>query len=435
MARTHVLIAGGGYVGFYTALGLERLLEAEEVEITLVSPENYMLYQPLLPEVASGTLEPRHVVVSLRRALRRTEVVTGRLTGLDHDRRTATLAPRAGEPVERGYDHVVVGLGSETRVLPIPGLADQAIGFASLAEAIHLRNHVLGRLEAAQSTSDPAVRRRALTFVFVGGGYTGVEVLGELEDMARSASRWYPSLTREQQRWILVEATGGVLPTVDESLGRFVLRQLRRRGIDVRLGTQLESAEDGCMRLSDGEELEADTLVWSAGVTPHPLIAELGLPVDDKGRLVVDRCLRVEGAEGAWGAGDGAAVPRGEEGEYFPPTAQYAEREARRLAGNIAAAIRGRQPEPFEHEAIGELVTIGRYKGVGEIRGMRIRGFLPWFLRRTYYAWRIPTLERKVRMVAEWTVALFFPRDVVELGSVKRPREPIERAADPGRVA
>lgn len=421
-------------MGLYAALGLERLLDADEVELTLVSPENYMLYQPLLPEVASGTLEPRHVVVSLRRALRRTEVVTGRLTGIDHDGRVATIAPRAGDITHVPYDHVVIGLGSETRVLPIPGLAEQAVGFSSLAEALHLRNHVLGRLEAAQSTADDAVRRRALTFVFVGGGYTGIEVLGELEDMARAVSRWYPAIAPDQQRWILVEATDGILPTVDERLGRFVLRQLRRRGIDVRLETQLESAEGGHLRLSDGEELEADTLVWSAGVTPHPLIAELGLPVDDKGRLVVDRFLRVDGADGAWGAGDCAAVPTAD-GGFFPATAQYAEREARRVAANVAATVRGKEPEPFDHRAVGELVTIGRYKGVGEIRGMRIRGFLPWFLRRTYYAWRIPTLERKVRMVAEWTVALFFPRDVVELGSVEHPREPIRRAADPDRVA
>jgi len=417
---TRILLVGGGWVGAYTALRLERRLGPAEAQITLVSPENFLLYQPLLPEVASGTLEARHAVVPLRRVLRRTRLVHGSVMGLDHDRRVATVDVGDGEMRELGYDHVAIGLGSVTRLLPIPGLAEHAIGFSTVAEATYLRDHVLGCLEVADASADPERRRRALTFVFVGGGYTGVEALGELQDLAAEACALYGTLDPAELRWLLVEATDRILPIVEPALSAYSTQVLRERGVRVATGTTLESAEGGCLRLSTGEQFEADTLVWAAGVRPNPLVAELGLPVTERVALRVDACLRVEGAPGAWAAGDCAAVPDllAGEGKRSPATAQYAVRQARQLGDNLTAAVRGEQPRPFRHRALGEMVTLGRHDGVAQIMGRTLRGFLPWYLRRLYYLLQIPTSERKLRVFLDWSISLAFRRDITNLGSV-----------------
>lgn len=424
-----ILLAGAGYVGLYTALQLERRLSAGEADIVLISPENYMLYQPLLPEVASGTLEPRHAVVPLRKVLGRTRLFTGRVTGLDHERRQATITPVAGPSYPVRYDHVVLGLGSVTRMLPVPGLADHAVGFQTLTEAIHLHNHVLERLEAAEAARDADTRRRALTFTFVGGGYTGVEVIAELEDMATSAVRLYPTISQDELRWVLVEATGRILPTVTEALSLHALYELRARGIEVRLETTIESVEGGVVELSSGERFATDTLVWMAGVRPNPLVEEFGMPTDDQGRLVVDECLRVKDVEGAWGAGDIAAVPDGD-GGTFPPTAQHAQREARQLGDNIAAVLQGDEQRPFRYSSPGEFVTLGNHKGVATLYGRQLRGFPSWLLRRLYYMTQIPSLDRKARIFVEWGISSLFRREVVSLGSLEDPRAPIEEAAE-----
>lgn len=433
--RPRILLVGGGYVGLYTALELERRLASHEAEITMVNPENFMVYQPLLPEVASGSLEARHVVIPIRQALRRTRLVTGRVTDVDHGARLVRVEPWEGAPYDIGYDHVVIGLGSESKVLPIPGLEEQAIGFSNVAEAVHLRNRVLARMEAAAATNDPVARRRALTFVFVGGGYTGVEALGEMQDLARAASPLFPDIGAADMRWVLVEATDRILPTVPESLARFATTVLRRRGIEVLLDTQLESAEGGCLELSNGRRMETDTLVWSAGVQPHPLVAELDdLPSDDVGRLVVDDHLRVRSADGAWGAGDCAAVPDAGGDGTLPATAQHAQREAVHLARNLAATLHGQPTEPFRFRSVGEMVTLGRGRGVAQIYGRNLTGVLPWMLRRAYYAVRVPTFERKLRITVDWLVSLPFRRDVISLGAQERPRAAFRRAADPEDV-
>jgi NADH:ubiquinone reductase (H+-translocating) len=424
-----ILIAGGGYVGLYAALELERRLAPGEADIVLVNPENYMTYQPLLPEVASGTLEPRHAVVPLRTALRRTHLVTGELTGLDPKARTAVIDPVGDEPYELGYDHVVVGIGARTRVLPVPGLEEHSVGFQTVTEAIHLRNHVLDRLEAAEATRDGDARQRALTFVFVGGGYTGVEALAELQDMAESACRYFPTISPHEMRWVLVEATDGILPTVGDDLSTYALRLLRSRGIEVLLETTLESVEDGVLTLSDGQTFGADTLVWVAGVSPNALAAELGLPVDDKGLVQVGQTLEVQGIAGAWAAGDNAAVPDGE-GGFHPPTAQHAQREGTQIGRNIAAVLRGGRAEPFVYSSPGEMITLGHHKGVATMFGRQLRGLHVWVLRRLYYVGQVPTLKRKLRILLDWLVDLPFPRDVVGLGSVERPDRPLREAAE-----
>ena len=431
-SRTRILIVGGGYVGLYAALRLQRRLRPDEVELLMVTPESVMTYQPFLPEAASGSIEPRHVVVPLRTVLKRVRIINGTVEGLDHGRRSARIAPTEGVAFDLPYDVVVIGPGSVSRVLPVPGLAERAVGFKTVAEAIYLRNHVISRMDVAESTTDALTRRRALTFLFVGGGYAGVEALAELEDLARDASRYYRSVRREDMRWVLVEATGGILPEIGAGLGEYALARLRGRGIEVHLGTRLESAEEGRMVLSDGATFEADTLVWTTGVRANQAVGRMGLPVDDRGRLLADEFLRVRGFDGAWTAGDCAAIPDLSTGGISPPTAQHALRQASRLADNLVQTLRGLEPEPFVYRQLGSLVSLGRYKGVARVMGIRLRGFPAWFLHRTYHLSRIPTLNRKVRVMIDWTVALFFRRDVAQLGSLQRPRDPFTHAAGDG---
>ncbi len=428
MSNPRVLIVGGGYVGVYCAIELQKKMRGK-VDATLVAPESFMVYQPFLPEAASGNIEPRHVVVPLRTVLKHVRLLNGHVEHIDHVARTARIRPIDGDEYSIGYDHIVLGPGSVSRVLQVPGLAENAVGFKTVSEAIYLRNQVLSRMDAAESTNDPAVKQRALTFTFVGGGYAGVEALAELEDLARAACRYYPSIEREDMRWVLVEAADGILPEIGDSLARYALQRLRDRDIEVHLETRLESAEGGRMRLSDATEFDSDTLVWTTGVKAHPLVSGLGFPTDDRGRVEVDEYLQVRGTENAWAAGDCAAVPDLALGGICPPTAQHALRQARRLGKNLAATLAGTEPKPFRYKNMGGIVSLGRFKGVARVPGLNIRGFPAWWLHRTYHVTRVPTFNRKVRILVDWTVALFFRRDVVQLASLTRPRDPMKEAS------
>jgi len=417
-----ILIVGGGYVGLYTALRLLRRLKPGEARVTVVDPRSYMTYQPFLPEAAAGSIQPRHTVVPLRKTLRGAEVVSGWITGVDHARKVATVQPLEGEPVALDYDILVMAVGAVARTLPIPGLAEWATGFKNVEEAIQLRNRVLECLDIAESATDPAVRERNTTFVVVGGGYAGVEALAELEDMARYATRYYPNLTPADLRWVLVEASDRILPEVGPEMGRYTLEQLRERGIDVRLGTRLESTVEGQVVLSDGTRMLADTVIWTAGVKANPVLAATDLPLDERGRLRCDTDLRVSGVEDAWGAGDCCAVPDvTRPGELCSPSAQHAVRQARRLGDNLVAALRGRETTPYEHSYAGSVASLGLYQGVAQIYGIKLRGFPAWFMHRTYHMSRVPTLQRKVAVVADWTLAFFFQRDVTSLWGMHEP--------------
>ena len=427
-ARTRILFVGGGYVGLYAALEVRRLLGAR-ADVTVVNPENFMMYQPFLPEVASGNIEPRHVVVPLRQVLRGATIVVGEVTRIEHDRRTAAVRTIDGHELEIGYDEVVVGAGSRSRVLPVPGLAERGVGFKTVSEAIYLRNRVIDRLDEAADTRDAERRRAALTFLFVGGGYAGVEALAELQDMATAALEFYPQLRRDEMHWVLVEAASTILPEIGRDLAAWVRRHLLERGIEVLLETRLESAEGGVMRLSNGRSFRADTLVWTAGVKPEPVAGRSGFDLDDRGRVAVDEFLRVRGVEQAWAAGDVAAIPDVIGGGTAPPTAQHALREARRLGRNLVASRTGGRMEPFRHRNLGQLASLGRYKGAAKVLGVRLHGFPAWWLHRTYHILMMPTLSRKARIVADWTVGVLFPRDIAQLGSLYHPREPFERAA------
>ena len=429
----HIVIVGGGAAGLTAARKLERTLGRTGHSLTLVSTENVFLYQSLLSEAAGGTLEPRHVVVPLRSALRRTEIVVGEVERVDPAARLLHLRGVDGDPFELGYDQLVLTPGSRSRTLPVPGLAEHGIGFKTLGEAILLRNHVLSRLESASQRPPRDPRRRAaLSFVFVGAGYAGVEAIAELEDLSRWAVRHIPQLRPDELRWVLVEAQDVVLPEIASGLGEYAARELRRRGIEIKTGTRLESIEGGVVRLSDGDTFPAETLVWTAGVKPEPLAALSSLPVDGSGRLRVDASLRLEGYEGViWGAGDAAAVPDLVNGGWCPPSAQYATRQGKRLAANVLATLRGSEAEvaPFRYKALGALCSLGRYKGVAVVMGVRLRGFPAWFVARSYHLLQLPTLNRRVRVVLDWTLSLFFPRDVAALGSLYDPTQAFERAA------
>ncbi|MFC8081996.1 NAD(P)/FAD-dependent oxidoreductase [Streptomyces sp. NPDC057340] len=439
--RARILVVGGGYVGMYTALRLQRNLKGElrrgEAEITVVTPDAYMTYQPFLPEAAAGSISPRHVVVPLRRVLGQCDVVVGEVRAIDHTTRTATLTTLATDEERTGarrltYDELVLAPGSVSRTLPVPGLADHGVGFKTVEEAIGLRNHVLEQMDIASSTRDPALRDAALTFVFVGGGYAGVEALGELEDMARYAARYYHNVAPEDMKWILVEASGRILPEVGEELGRYTVTELRRRNIDVRLDTRLESCADRVAVLSDGSRFPTRTVVWTAGVKPHPLLAATDLPLDDRGRLTCTAHLSVDGAPHAWAAGDAAAVPdvtAAEPGRYCAPNAQHAVRQARVLGDNVTHALRGEPLDTYAHRYAGSVASLGFHKGVAHVYGRKLKGYPAWFMHRAYHLSRVPTVNRKARVLAEWVIAGLFKREIVSLGSLEHPRAEFELAA------
>ncbi|MGR8009770.1 NAD(P)/FAD-dependent oxidoreductase [Streptomyces hypolithicus] len=432
-----ILVVGGGYVGMYTALRLQRKLRSGEAEVVVVTPDPYMTYQPFLPEAAAGSISPRHVVVPLRRVLGGCKIVIGEVTSVDHAKRTATVTTLATADdgtgaIEITYDELVLAPGSVSRTLPVPGLADYGIGFKTVEEAIGLRNHVIEQMDIASATRDPAVRDAALTFVFVGGGYAGVEALGELEDMARYAARYYHNVKAEDMRWILVEATGRILPEVGEEMGKYAVSELRRRNIDVRLDTRLDSCEDRVAVLSDGSRFPTRTVVWTAGVKPHPVLAASNLPLNGRGRLAATAQLRIEGTEHAWTAGDAAAVPdlaAGEMGKECAPNAQHAVRQAKVLAENIVASLRGEPLSNYEHKYAGSVASLGLHQGVAHVYGRKLKGYPAWLMHRTYHLSRVPTFNRKARVLAEWTLSGLFKREIVSLGSLEHPRAEFELAA------
>jgi NADH:ubiquinone reductase (H+-translocating) len=427
---SRILIVGGGYIGLYAARHLERLLPANAHHLVMVSPENHMTYQPFLPEVASGLIDPRAVVVPLRSVLRRTELVVGEVERIEVEGRSARIRLPDGRRRDEPFDVAVIGAGSWSRTLPIPGLAEYAVGFKTLPEAIWLRNRVLAQLDAASEAADAEERRTALGFVFVGAGFAGIEAIGELEDFARAALAPYPGGMAVDMRWVMVEASDRILPELDPALATYAADRLRERGIEIRTETELVSIEDGLVRLSDGSSIAAGTVVWTAGVRASPLASASGLPVDGRGRVRVDRTLRVEGIDGLWAAGDVAAVPDPDEPSgSSPPTAQHALRQAKRLAENVAADLDGRPLQPFRYRNKGMLCSLGHYQGVADPLGVRIRGFPAWFLHRTYHLFYMPTLGRKVRIALDWTVALLFPRDLAQLGSLEHPRDAFRRSA------
>jgi NADH dehydrogenase len=418
-----VVIAGGGFGGLYAARRLEAALAPQSAHITLVSDSNFLLYTPLLPGAAAGTLEPRHVVVPLREELERTDIRLGRVTAAEPERSQLRVRTVDGRDERLYYDHLIMSLGSVPRVLPIPGLAEYGVGFKTLSEAIALRNRTLLHLEVAESSDDPEERRRRLTFVFVGAGYAGVEGIAELQDYVAHVIDRYPRCRLEGTRWILVEAEERIMGETPPSLAEFATRELRGRGIEVRTSTRLEAVDSHTAVFSTGERVPTRSVCWTAGVKPPAVVANLGLALGAQGRVEVDRFLRVPGRDDVWAIGDAAAVPdparRG--ARPCPPTAQHAIRQGQRVADNVAASLQGAALRPFSYRTLGVFVDLGRHEAVAAVLGMRLRGFPAWWAARTYHLAMIPGVERRLRLIADWTVGLLFGRGSAELGQLGHP--------------
>jgi NADH dehydrogenase len=419
----HVVIAGGGFGGFYAARTLERTLPPQSARVTLVNDVNFMLYTPLLPGAAAGTLEPRHVVVPLREELRRTDLRLGTVVDGDPGRRTLRVESLEGHVEELAYDQLILALGSVSRTLPVPGLAEHGLGFKSLPDAIALRNRVIQTLEAAETLEDPAERQAWLTYVFVGAGYAGLEGLAELQSFAADVIELYPRCRTQGMRWVLVEARDRVMPEISADLAASASRELRSRGIEIRTQTTLERLTATTATLSDGETLPCRTLTWTAGVKPPPVTARLGLPLTPQGRIVTDRAMRVPGHPRIWAIGDAAAVPdpAKPEGTPSPPTAQHAMRQGRLAARNVAASLGRGRVRPFTYKTLGVFVDMGGHEAVAETMGIKWRGSPAWWLARTYHLAMMPGVKRRARLLVDWNLQLLFGRDASELGKLGQP--------------
>lgn len=414
-ARGGLLVIGGGFAGASVA----RLAGARGA--TIVSPENFMLYTPLLPDVAAGTVEPRHIVMPIRQMCPDAELILGSAVGLDEATRTVTVQTDTGA-LDVTYEQLVVAPGGDTRTFPVPGLAEWGVGFKTIEDAVHLRNSVLHRLDQADE-APPEDVARYLTFVFVGGGYAGVEAVAQLHELVQHALRYYPRLHELQQRWLLVDAAPRILAAIPGRLGEYATRQLTKRGIEIYHGTHLESAADGHMVLSNGIEVDAETLVWSAGMAPSALGAGLGLPVDERGRILVGPTLQVEGRDAIFALGDCASVPNAANaGAADPPTCQHALRQAKRLVRNLRALRHGQATKPYKYRTRGQMAIIGRRRAIAELFGIPLVGWLAWFVTRTYHLNRLPLRRRRFRVAADWTVATFLPWDITQLGSLGHTR-------------
>ncbi len=430
-----IVILGGGFAGIAVARRLEARLRPEEAEIVLISRENFSLFTPMLPEVSSGALDVRHVVTPIRSQLRRTRFVLADARALDVDAKCIEYRHILSGDVESlAYDQVVLALGSSTSTFGLPGIAERVFALKTLEDAGILRNRLVWLLELADASEDSAERERLLTIVVVGGGFTGVEAVGELVELFRSVLHFYPHVDASALRIVLVEGGPALLPGLPAKMGRYSAERLRKRGVEIVVGDGVAGADDDGLVLQSGRRIETKTIVWSAGVAPSPTIAAAKLPRTKRGAVVVDRTLRVEGVPGAWALGDCASIPDGAGGTY-PPTAQHAIREGPLLADNIVATLRGAPLEPFAFRSLGMMASLGAREAVAQLPGDRVlTGFPAWFLWRSYYLLRLPGLDRRLRVAFDWTLELLFPRDIAELRIYTR-RAQSSAAGDAGLAA
>jgi len=432
-----ILIVGGGYAGFYTAKKLEKHLRRGEAEVTMVDPLPYMTYQPFLPEVAAGSIEPRHAVVAHRRHLKKTKVVTAKVTKVDHATKTAEITPAVGEPWTVEYDTVVMTAGAVSRTFPIPGVADQAIGLKNIEEAMSIRDRLTENFVKAASLPPGPERDRLLTVVVVGGGFAGIEVFGELRSFASSLVGAFDTISFDDTHFHLIEAMGRIMPEVSLPTSHWVLKSLDQRGATVHLDTQLASAVDGKIELSTGETFESDLIIWTAGVMANPVVRGTDLPVEERGRLRAKADLRIVDENGevvpdAWTAGDVAAVPDltgGGVGGFCVPNAQHAVRQGKLLAKNLVADIRGEAPRDYFHKSLGAVAGLGLYTGVYQYRKLAIKGFVAWIMHRGYHGLAIPMWERKIRVFGNWIMNFLLRRDIVGIPARDIPRDAFETFA------
>jgi NADH dehydrogenase len=432
-----ILIVGGGYAGFYTAWKLEKQLRRGEADVTIVDPLPYMTYQPFLPEVAAGSIEGRHAVVALRRHLKRTDVVTARVTAINHAEKKATITPELGEPYEFDYDIVVVTGGAVSRTFPIPGIAENAIGLKTIEEAVAIRDRILANFDRASTLPAGPERDRLLTVVVVGGGFAGIEVFAELRSFASALLQSYPQISFDDVHFHLIEAMGRIMPEVSLPTSHWVLKNLAERGALVHLDTQLQSAVDGKVELSTGESFESDLIIWTAGVMANPqIVRNSDLPVEERGRIKVRTDLRVGDDDtivaDAWGAGDISAIKDlsgGGVGGYCVPNAQHAVRQGKLLAKNLVATLRGEEPKNYIHKNLGAVAGLGLGTGVFQSGKIAIKGLPAWIAHRGYHGLAMPSWERKFRVVTGWWNNIWLGRDIVGIEAREHPRAVFEEFA------
>jgi NADH:quinone reductase (non-electrogenic) len=434
--KTRVVILGGGFAGVSTAMNLEKEFRDDpSVAFTLVNETNALLFTPMLAEVAASSLEPTHISTPLRSSLHRTRVVRAQVAGIDLENRRVTLSDRE-ETLP--YDHLVLALGAVSSLPPGEGIAGHALEFKTLADAIRIRNHVIDAFDHADAEPNPARRRALLTFVVAGGGFSGAELVGALNDFARGMLADYPSLSADDLRIVLIHSRERILPELSASLADYALERMRARGVTFELNARVSGARPGVVVLkrmqlektdatkkpaSVETEIATETFVWTAGAAPSPLLKELAVERDKRGTVLVENTLAVRGHAGLWALGDCAIVPNAKTGKPCPPTAQFAIREARTLARNLRASIHGEPLRPFLFDSLGTLCVVGHHTACAEIKGYKFSGFFAWFLWRTLYLSKLPGLERKVRVVGDWTIELFFPRDIVQTIDFGSPRK------------
>jgi NADH dehydrogenase len=429
-----ILILGGGFAAISCAQKLQHLLRPGEATIELVSRENFSVFTPMLPEVSSGGLEPRHISTPVRAELRKTSFYLAEVESIDLAARRVRIShPLIASKQDLPYDQLVLALGSVNSTFNLPGIAEHALPLKTLEDAERLRNHVIAMLELADVEPDETRKHRLLTFVFVGGGFTGVEAAGEMLDFFKSVCRYYRNFNERDVRAILVEGGPKLLAGLQAGMGEYSLESLRRRGVDVRLNTLVAGADDDGLYFKDGSRIDTGTIVWSAGVKPAPLVEKLGLPTR-RGAIEANSDMSVPGFDDLWAAGDCASIPIGD-GEFYPATAQHALREGPVLAQNIVARFRGEPTKPFHFEALGMMASLGGRTGIAGIRGkFLVTGFPAWFLWRTYYLARLPGIDRRLRVTLDWTLNLLFPRDTAELRLFsKRSHTELEAGVDGGQ--
>jgi len=411
---TQVVILGGGFAGVSTAEHLEKQFRSDPtVSFTLISETNSWLFTPMLVEVATSGLEPTHITTPLRTSLKRTRVLRSRVTSIDLERRQVHLKDE-GPQTGIHYDHLVLALGSVSNYLGNTAVAENALEFKTLADAMRIRNHVIDVFERADSEPDPGCRRALLTFVVAGGGFSGAELAGGLNDFARGIIADYPNLSTDDLRIILVHSRERILPELSQSLANYAMQRMRERGVIFKLNTRVTDARPGSISLSPAEEIPTETFVWTAGVTPNPILKELPIKHDSRGAVLVGRTLAIPDYGNVWALGDCASVSDTKTGKTCPPTAQVATREAVVLAHNIRACLLGRPVKPFCFKSLGSLCIVGYHTACAEIRGLKFSGLFAWLLWRGIYLSKLPGLERKVRVLTDWTLEIFFPRDIVQ---------------------
>ncbi|MSQ23864.1 MAG: cyclic nucleotide-binding domain-containing protein [Chloroflexi bacterium] len=412
-----VVIVGGGFAGVAVAQELEKQLPRGAADVQLISKDNFFVFQPMLPEVAGGSIEAHHILNSLRQLCPHTTVSLGTVSSIDMDNKSLEFIHGTHEyHTTVPYDYLVLAFGSVTNFSELTGMAQHALGLKTVGDALYLRNHILSMLEEADVEVDPARRREMLTFVVVGGGFSGVETVAELNDFVRGATRFYSRIHPEDVRVVLVHAGARILPELSEELGAIAMKRLVQQDVDVRLNSMLGACTQSEAILKGGEEIATRTLVCTIGAAANPLLATTDCPKDERGRIKVNEFLEVEGRPEVWALGDCTAVPNQATGVLAPPTAQFAQREGKLVARNIAAAVKGQgSRESFHHPGLGQFVAVGRRFAVANVLGMNVSGFLAWWLWRSVYLMKLPGLSRKVRVAIDWTLDLVFGRDIVDM--------------------